>query len=71
MLIKELRLKKGFSQWDLAILTGIPQPKYSLIERGYVKPSSIELTKLSTALTAEQSVIAFPRPWVLEDSENV
>ncbi len=37
-------------QWDLRRDTGIHQSKISLIERGYVEPSSAEKSMLAAAL---------------------
>lgn len=34
--LKKARLLKGLTQWDIAIKTGIPTTKISLVERGYI-----------------------------------
>ena len=48
--LKILRTIKNVNQYDLALRTGIHQPKISLIERGYVKPSEHDKTALADAL---------------------
>ena len=50
MLMLEVRFRSRRTQYDLSIMTGIPQSRLSLIERGYVIPSQIEKDKIETAL---------------------
>lgn len=37
--LRRLRLQRNFRQWDLALLTGIPQSWISLLEHGFVMPN--------------------------------
>jgi predicted transcriptional regulator len=46
----EARTKKRFTQWDLALLTGLSQSKISLIERGYIMPTDSEERIILTSL---------------------
>ncbi len=48
--LKKKRLLSGLTQNDIEMLTGIPQSKLSLVERGYRKPNPEELEKLSEVL---------------------
>tara|TARA_B100001964_G_C13669958_1_gene352851 strand:+ start:303 stop:500 length:198 start_codon:yes stop_codon:yes gene_type:complete len=50
MNIKEARFYAGLSQYDIALKTGIPQSRISLIERGYFNPSDEEKKKISKVL---------------------
>lgn len=52
--IKEARFHAGLSQYDIALKTGIPQSKLSLIENGYVKPLPREKKKLAKALWVKE-----------------
>ena len=53
------RILKGFNQYDIALKTGIPQSKISLIERGYLEPKKEEKRKIAKALNLKVSEI-FP-----------
>ena len=50
MTLREARFFKGLNQWDIAVKTGIPQSKLSLIERGYVTPKEDEKKKIAKIL---------------------
>ncbi len=50
MSLKFERLKRGWSQWDLAERTGIRNYRLSLIECGRVEPTDREREALSAAL---------------------
>lgn len=43
-------VRKRPTQWELASRTGIQQPRISLIENGYVKPTEDEKAKIAEAL---------------------
>ena len=62
MSLKFERLKRGWSQWDLAERTGIRNYRLSLIECGRVEPTDRERKALSAALdlnpSADQAVFA-------------
>jgi len=51
--IRGLREETGWPQWGLAKATGIRRDKISLIENGYVTPSTAELEKIERALLEE------------------
>ena len=59
MKLREARFKKGLTQWDLRLRTGIHQTKISLIERGYVVPRDDEKLKLANALHCRESDLTF------------
>lgn len=44
------RRRRYMSQWELARVTGIIQPRLSLIERGEVKPRDKEIESIARAL---------------------
>lgn len=48
--IKLIRQVKQVSQLELAKITGIDNSRLSLIENGYVKPTSEQLDKIKAAL---------------------
>lgn len=50
MTLKEARFKKGFTQFDLRLKTGIHQSKISLLERNYMVPREDEKARLAKAL---------------------
>ncbi len=50
MQIRVIRAIKRMSQYDLQKKANIPQPKISLIERGYIKPTEDEKTAVAMAL---------------------
>ena len=54
MSLRTVRFFKKMSQWDIAKITGIPQSKVSLIERGYIKPKEQEIEKFVKALNCER-----------------
>ena len=57
--LRTTRILKGFNQYDVALKTGIPQSKISLIERGYVAPKDDEKLRFAKALNCEVQEI-FP-----------
>ncbi|OPY13842.1 MAG: helix-turn-helix protein [Syntrophus sp. PtaB.Bin138] len=59
MKLHEIRAKKGRTQWDLRLLTGIHQVKISLIESGYVLPTDEERMKLAQALGVAPGALTF------------
>lgn len=54
--IKEIRLRNNFRQADVENKTGIPQPRFSRIERGVAKPTQEEMDKLIKAFGLYDSV---------------
>jgi transcriptional regulator with XRE-family HTH domain len=48
--LREVRVLRRITQYDLTKATQIPQCKISLIERGYVEPKDDEKKKLAKAL---------------------
>lgn len=48
-----MRRKKGYRQQDIETKTGIPQPRYSRIERGVAKPTDEEFSKIREVLLDE------------------
>jgi transcriptional regulator with XRE-family HTH domain len=53
MTLREARFFKGLNQYDIALRTGIPQSKISLIERGYIEPKDDEKEKIAKALNCQ------------------
>lgn len=51
------RIRKSFTQWDLAGLTGIPNYRISLLETGKAHPKAGELEALSKALGTTVEVL--------------
>jgi len=51
--IKKRRFELGFSQYEVERLSGIPQSRLSLIEKGYREPSLEEKKVLAKTLRAE------------------
>lgn len=52
-MVKKRRFELGFSQYEVEKLSGIPQSRISLIEKGYRQPSMEEKKKLAKTLRAE------------------
>lgn len=50
MRLREVKFIKGYTLFDLRLITGIHQSKLSLIERGYLQPTDDEKKKLAEAL---------------------
>jgi|TARA_B100001964_G_scaffold219858_1_gene262368 transcriptional regulator with XRE-family HTH domain len=50
MNLREARFYAGLSQNDIALKTGIPQSRISLIENKYCKPNADERKKIATML---------------------
>ena len=59
MNLREARFHAGLSQYDIALKTGIPQSKISLIENEYSIPNAEERKKISKAVKSKQEDI-FP-----------
>mgnify|MGYP001225041895 CR=1 FL=1 len=68
MTLKEARFNAGLSQYDVALKTGIPQSKISLIENKYSNPNPEERKKIAKAVKSKQEDI-FPEQQT-EDTEN-
>lgn len=51
--IKKLRIEKGFSQKEMATITGIPYSTYSNYENNNREPNLEQLKKIATALNIE------------------
>ncbi len=62
MKLREARFKKNLTQWDIVLPSGIPQSKFSLIERGYIKPSEEEKRQIAKVLKVKTNEIE----WTLE-----
>ena len=62
------RIRKRKSQLDVAIRCGFSQPKYSLIERGYVCPNEAEKSLIANALEIEAASIIWPSPLIEEEN---
>jgi len=60
MNLAEARFRKGLTQWDLKVKTGINQTKISLIERNYVVPRKEEKERLANALGVKAEEIVWP-----------
>ena len=58
--IKILRMSAGYSQWSISHAAGFSQSKYSLIERGLVKPTEEERERLAHALGVPSSTLLRP-----------
>jgi len=59
MNLREARFRKGITQWDLRMRTGIQQTRISLIERGYLRPSETEVKKFAKALGVKPTELQF------------
>jgi transcriptional regulator with XRE-family HTH domain len=55
------RAREKKTQWDIRLATGIHQSKLSLIERGYIAPSSEEKEAIAGALGIAADEIQWPR----------
>lgn len=58
--LRVVRVSRDMSQWDVADSIGISQGKYSMIERGQVKPSSQELRRIADLLRAPANSLLRP-----------
>jgi transcriptional regulator with XRE-family HTH domain len=58
--LREARVIKRISQFQLRISTGVHQSKISLIENGYIQPREDEKSKFAKALGARPEDL-FPR----------
>lgn len=61
--LKIVRIVRRISQWDLAIRTGIPNYRLSLIETGRKDPTPEELSAIASALGTSVAT--------LNDSEKI
>lgn len=59
MTLREARFRKGLTQFDLRIRTGIHQSKISLIETGYLLPTEVERKNLAKALNLRVDNLEF------------
>lgn len=64
MNFREARFKRGLTQYDLTLKTGIQQSKISLFERGYLKPSDDETRRIAKVLNLRPVEIN----WVKKDN---
>ena len=55
--LKEIRLKKGLTQSDVAKLAGLNSNFYAKVERGEAKPSVETIKKISEGLKVKSSDI--------------
>lgn len=65
--LKELRIKKGYTQKGLAEATGLSDVKISYIEHGKIKPENI---RLSTALKLAKALRCRPDELLEEVSDH-
>lgn len=70
MNLRELRFHRKLSQWDVSVLSGIPQPKISLIERGYITPQDKELKIFSSIFNVNPNEIDPTKPRILSEVGN-
>ncbi len=57
MNLREARFKKNLTQWDIVLPSGIPQSKFSLIERGFIEPSEEEKRQIAKILKVKPKEI--------------
>ena len=69
--IKALRQAKGWSQYRLAKVTGIPQPMISAWESGKQNPSAKYLAKLSAAFGVPVDALLYSRDAKIEDGKPI
>lgn len=62
--VKQYRKKLGFTQEDLAVVSGMPTSNISRIERGVVVPNTATIVKLAEALEVT------PNDLLLEDIDQ-
>lgn len=62
--LREVRLKRGLSQQELAELVGIPQPHVSAMESGVKFPNLLTVLRLAVALECKvtELVRVFDKP---------
>lgn len=58
--LRQKRVLKGLSQYELRALTGIHPSKISLMENGFIKPREDEIKRLAEALGVNEDDL-FPR----------
>lgn len=63
--LRDVRVLKRITQFQLRIATGIHQSKISFIENGLIEPREDEAKRLSKALGVETQEL-FPRTGVLQ-----
>jgi len=54
--LRDLRKKKGLSQWKLGLFSGVQQSRISLLEQG-LPPNSEEMMKIANTLGVNASDI--------------
>jgi len=59
MNLKEARFKRGLTQFDLRLKTGINQATISHFERGYLIPNDEKKRKLAKALRVKLNELKF------------
>lgn len=59
MKLREARFKKNMTQADIFKATGIQISKISIIERGYIMPTEIEIKKIASALSLKKGDIIY------------
>lgn len=60
MNLREIRFKRGMTQYDINRHSGIHQSRISLIERGYVSPKLKEKHAIAKALRVNPDEIKWP-----------
>ena len=55
--LREVRVIKRITQFQLALMTGLYASKISLIENGFVEPSADEMRKIAKALGVQAAEI--------------
>jgi transcriptional regulator with XRE-family HTH domain len=58
--LREIRFRRGASQYSIQRDSGVHQSRVSLIERGLVKPTDKEMGAIAQALGVDQRFIAWP-----------
>ncbi len=55
--LKQLRLERGLTQYDIEQATGVAQSRVSLIERGYRRARSDELARIAKLFEIDVAVL--------------
>ncbi|MFK4726072.1 transcriptional regulator with XRE-family HTH domain [Bradyrhizobium niftali] len=63
--VRELRLQKSWTQYDLADETKLRQAQVSEIEAGKANPTLLSLHKIASALGVQVAELVLPRGFVL------
>ena len=59
--LRELRFKSRKTQYDVCKLSGIPQSRISLIERGYATPKRKERLAIAQVFNVDAKSINWPK----------